>query len=57
MPWSISRSPPSDRDPSGLYRINVPARRTKHLRFNELDDPERIPRDADYATVIDRIDP
>jgi hypothetical protein len=33
--------------------VTVPARRTLHLRFNELDDPEPIPTDRDYATVIE----
>jgi hypothetical protein len=26
---------------------------TKHLRFNDLDDPEPVPRGADYACVIE----
>ncbi len=43
----------SDREPAGPYRVTVPARRTKHLRFNELDDPEPIPKDTDYASVIE----
>ena len=43
----------SDREPSGPYRITVPARRTLHLRFNELADPEPIPTDTDYASVIE----
>ena len=30
----------------------MPARRTLHLRFNDLDDPEPVPRDTDYASVI-----
>lgn len=42
----------ADREPVGPYRIEVAARRTRHLRFNELDDPEPIPRGTDYATVI-----
>ncbi len=42
----------SDRDPAGPYRVSVPARRTLHLRYNELEDPEPIPRDTDYASVI-----
>lgn len=42
----------SDREPVGPYRTEVPARRTVHLRFNELDEPEPIPRDTDYASVI-----
>src|SRR5918912_3087613 len=43
----------SDRDPVGPYRLTVPARRTKHLRFNELEDPEPIPADTDYASVVE----
>lgn len=42
----------ADRDPAGPYRITVPARRTLHQRFNNLSDPEPIPRDTDYASVI-----
>jgi hypothetical protein len=42
-----------DRDPAGPYPVTVPARRTKHLRFNDLEDPEPIPRDTDYASVIE----
>jgi hypothetical protein len=43
----------SDRDPVGPYRVTVSARRTKHLRFNDLSDPQPIPRDTDYATTIE----
>ena len=42
-----------DRDPVGPYRVTLPARRTLHLRFNELSDPEPIPRDTPYASVIE----
>ena len=42
----------SDRDPVGPFRIKVPARRTNHVRFNDLSDPEPIPRDTDYASVL-----
>ncbi|TMK42348.1 MAG: sensory rhodopsin transducer [Actinobacteria bacterium] len=42
----------ADREPAGPYRVEVPPRRTLHLRFNELDDPQPIPRDTDYAAVI-----
>ena len=42
----------SDQDPVGPYRVNVPARRTKHVRFNDLTDPQQIPRGTDYASVI-----
>ncbi|MEO8878972.1 MAG: sensory rhodopsin transducer [Gemmatimonadaceae bacterium] len=43
----------ADRGSVGPYRITVPARRTKHLRFNDLTDPERVPRATDYASTID----
>ena len=43
----------ADRDPVGPYRVVVPARRTRHQRFNDLDDPQPIPRDTDYASVIE----
>jgi hypothetical protein len=43
----------SDREPAGPYRITVPARRTKHVRFNSLAEPEAIPKDTDYASVIE----
>lgn len=42
----------TDRDPAGPYRVEVPARRTLHLRMNDLSDPEPIPRDTPYACVI-----
>ncbi len=43
----------ADREPAGPYPLIVPARRTKHVRFNELEDPERIPTQTDYASVIE----
>lgn len=43
----------ADRDPMGPYRVTVPARRTLHLRFNDLSDPSPIPRDTDYASVLE----
>jgi hypothetical protein len=42
----------SDREPAGPYRVTVPARRTRHVRFNDLADPAPIPRGTDYASVI-----
>lgn len=42
----------ADREPVGPYRLTVPARRTLHLRFNDLSDPRPIPRDTDYASVF-----
>ncbi|HEX4782768.1 MAG TPA: sensory rhodopsin transducer [Candidatus Sulfotelmatobacter sp.] len=43
----------SDREPVGPYQVIVPANRTNHLRFNDLKDPEPIPRGTDYASVIE----
>ena len=43
----------TDREPVGPYRVTVPARRTKHVRFNDLDDPEPIPRATPFASVIE----
>lgn len=47
----------ADRDPAGPYRVTVAARRTLHLRFNDLDDPEPVPRDTDFASVIESDQP
>lgn len=43
----------SDRKPAGPYTITVPAQRTKHLRFDELRQPEAVPHGADYASVFE----
>ncbi len=43
----------SDRDPAGPYQVTVPAKRTLHLRFNDLRDPQSIPEGTDYASVIE----
>ncbi|HEX6470144.1 MAG TPA: sensory rhodopsin transducer [Streptosporangiaceae bacterium] len=43
----------SDRDPVGPYQVTVPARRTVHQRFNDFEDPEPVPRDTDYAALIE----
>jgi hypothetical protein len=42
----------ANREPAGPYRVTVAPRRTLHLRFNDLTDPEPIPRDTDYASLI-----
>ncbi len=39
----------SDRDPAGPHRVTVPARRTLHLRFNDLG----VPLETDYSSVIE----
>ena len=42
-----------DREPAGPYNLVVPARRTRHFRFNDLNDPEEIPVGTDYSSVIE----
>ncbi len=42
----------ADRDPVGPYKLTVPPRRTLHQRFNNLDNPEPIPKGTDYSSVI-----
>lgn len=34
----------TDREPVGPYEVEVEARRTKHLRFNDLEHPARSRR-------------
>ena len=43
----------ADREPVGPYRVLVPARRTRHVRFNDLPGPEPVPRDTDFASLIE----
>jgi len=42
----------SDRDPAGPYKLSVPAQRTRHIRFNNLKDPEPVPKGTDYSSVL-----
>ena len=42
----------ADREPAGPYEVTVPARRTVHLRFNELKEPEPVPFDTPYSSTI-----
>ncbi|MEA2950979.1 MAG: hypothetical protein QOJ96_499 [Alphaproteobacteria bacterium] len=41
-----------DREPV-IYKVTVPARRTLHLRFNDLKDPAPVPLDTDYSSVFE----
>jgi hypothetical protein len=41
-----------NREPVGPYRVTVPARRTLHLRFNDLENPQ-VPRDTDFSSVFE----
>lgn len=41
------------RDPAGPFHLEVAPRRTLHFRFDQLAIPEIIPRETDYASVIE----
>jgi hypothetical protein len=41
-----------DRSPVGPFRIKVGARRTRHIRLNDLSEPATIPRDTNFSTVV-----
>jgi hypothetical protein len=43
----------SDRDPVGPYHVTVGPCRTAHVRFNDLHEPAPVPRDTDFASVIE----
>jgi len=42
----------TDKPPVGPYQLTVPDQRTRHVRFNDLTDPQPVPRDTEYASVI-----
>jgi len=42
----------TDRRPV-TYRLEVPPERTRHVRFNDLSDPERIPVETEFSSVIE----
>ena len=42
----------ADREPV-TYQVTIPPRRTLHQRFNDLNDPEPIPRDTAYSSVFE----
>lgn len=43
----------TDREPIGPYELTVAARRVRHVRFNDFIDPEAMPLDTDYASLIE----
>lgn len=43
----------SVRESVGPYRFIVNASRTEHVRFIELTDPESVPHNTDYASIIE----
>ncbi len=42
-----------DREPVGPYQLEVEAKRTRHVRVNDLIDPEAAPLATPYAVVIE----
>lgn len=42
-----------DREPAGPYEVTVAPRRTLHLRTNDLEKPEPVPKDTDYAATVE----
>lgn len=47
----------ADREPAGPYHVTVPARRTRHLRFDDLAEPEPLPRETDFASLVESDQP
>lgn len=43
----------ADKNPVGPYKFTVPAQRSKHVRYNNLEDPERVPRDTPYSSTVE----
>ena len=41
-----------DREPVGPYPLKVAARRVRHVRINDLIDPQALPLDTPYAALI-----
>ncbi|GAB3189280.1 sensory rhodopsin transducer [Nesterenkonia suensis] len=42
----------ADRDPVGPYRILVDAGRVRHVRINDLIDPEAVPLGVPYGLTV-----
>jgi hypothetical protein len=40
-------------EPVGPYELAVPAGRVRHIRINDLIDPEAVPRGQPYGMVVD----
>lgn len=41
-----------DQEPVGPYPVQVPARRVRHIRFNDLIDPEALRLDRPFGCVL-----
>jgi len=42
----------TDREPAGPYKLTVGARRSYHLKFNDLEEPEPVPLGTPYSSTI-----
>jgi len=42
----------ADRESVGPYKFEVPAKRTKHIRFNNLTDPQKVPRETAFSSIL-----
>jgi hypothetical protein len=42
-----------EREPVGPYVLEVPPRRTRHFRLNDLRDPEPIPRGTSFSCTVE----
>ena len=47
----------TDREPAGPYHFDVPARRTLHLRLNDLKAPEPVPLATEYSMLLESDQP
>lgn len=41
-----------DRDPVGPYLITLPAERVRHIRINDLIDPQAVPLGSPYGLAL-----
>lgn len=41
-----------DHEPVGPYPLKVAAQRVRHVRFNDLIDPQALPLDIAYAALV-----
>jgi hypothetical protein len=42
-----------DRGPIGPYSLTIKARRCRHVRVNDLIEPEAVPLDTNYSILIE----
>ena len=43
----------ADREPAGPYLVRIGPRRTLHLRFDDLREPEPLPRGKDFSALFE----